>query len=374
MSIPAGTMAAWAEQQAADTAPNSHAGPHLAVVTMANVVPERVSWLWPGRIPFGKITVLDGDPNLGKSTVTLDLAARVSTGSPLPTGERPRRGAVLLLSAEDGAGDTIRPRLEASGADLARIHLLDHVTDEQGPRPVELPTDLPAIEALIVAQGIVLLVVDPFMAFLSGAVNSKTDQDIRRAMHPLKELAERTGVAVLVVRHLNKSGESNALYRGGGSIGIIGAARSGMLVAPDPHDAARRVLAMTKHNLAPPADSLAYRLVPAEPYAVARVQWEGTVASSADDLLVRQEPETPERQEAADFLRAELASGPATWKVLVKRAADQDIKQRTLERARDAMKAAGLVDKRQVGRPGEPGMFWEWFLAEQTPTSPDPGK
>jgi RecA-family ATPase len=209
-------------------------GNGLAVVTMANVLPERVNWLWPGRIPYGKLTVLDGDPGQGKSTVTTDLAARVSTGSPLPTGERPRRGAVLLLSAEDGAADTLRPRLEAAGADLTRVHLLDHVATGDGPRPPELPTDLPAIREVIKRERIALVVVDPLMAFLAETVNTRIDHAVRRALHPLKELAEHTGAGVLVVRHLNKSGEGSALYRGGGSIGIIGAARSGMMVGTDP--------------------------------------------------------------------------------------------------------------------------------------------
>jgi hypothetical protein len=294
----------------------------LATVRADQVKAERVRWVWPGRVPAGKVVVVDGDPGLGKSTVTLDLAARLTTASPLPDGHRPERPmAVLLLSAEDGVADTIRPRLEAAGADLRLVTVVDHVLDEGGPRPVELPADADRIERWCTGYAddpdpaglrVGLVVVDPLMAFLAGEVNAHRDQDVRRALHPLKLLAERTDVAVLVVRHLNKMTGASALYRGGGSIGIVGAARAGLLVGVDPQDPDRRILAVSKSNLAAKPPSLAYRLVEDELYGTAKVAWEGTSDRTAEDLVGRpvDEDEAPALAEACRVLEEVLADGP----------------------------------------------------------------
>jgi len=216
-----------------------------------HVPAERVRWLWPGRIPLGKLTVLDGDPGLGKSTVALDFAARISTASPLPDGTRPEYPQnTILLSAEDAIGDTIRPRLEAAGADLNRVTVVRGVNESDGPRPPVLPGDLASLEALIGEDDASLVIVDPFMAYLAGGIDAHRDQDVRRALHALSATAERTGAALVIVRHLNKAPGGNALYRGGGSIGIIGAARAGMMIAPDRAEERRRSRAGTRSNRA----------------------------------------------------------------------------------------------------------------------------
>jgi len=260
------------------------------LVLVADVDREQVRWLWPGRIPLGKVTVLDGDPGTGKSTLT--IAAKVTTGSPFPDGARPERGDVILLNAEDDIGDTIRPRLEAAGADLARCWVLPDVQPEpdRPPRPPELPADLDAVEGMVKDKQAALVVVDPLMAFLSGQVDSHRDQDIRRVLASLGYMAARTGAAVVIVRHMNK-GQGSALYRGSGSIGIIGAARAGLLVAPDPEDEDRRVLALTKSNLAKMPQALAYRLVDDERYSCARVVWDGVTSHTATDLLRPPDPD-----------------------------------------------------------------------------------
>ena len=344
----------------------------LATIRACHVEPKKVKWLWPGRIPAGKVTVLDGDPGLGKSTITLDLTARLTTASPLPDGHRPEGPiCVLLLSAEDGVEDTIVPRLKVAGADLNKVTIVDHVGDEDGPRPVELPTDAALVErwlasylyaddddAAPVFPG--LVVVDPLMAFLGGQVNAHRDQDVRRALYPLKLLAERTGVAVLVIRHLNKAGGSNPLYRGGGSIGIIGAARAGLLVAPDPDDDQRRILAVSKSNLAAKPPSLAYRLVGDDLYGAARITWQGASDHTADDLLDRPvDRPAPKRDQAEDFLRQALAvdARPVAW--LQKAAKGKGISWDTVKRAKEALEV--IVDRRgEEGRRG--GGAWWWRL------------
>jgi hypothetical protein len=330
------------------------------------VAARKVEWLWPGRIPFGKLTLVDGDPGVGKSTMIVDLAARVTTGSPMP-GETTRRppAAVVMLSAEDDIADTIRPRLEAAGADLERVFILDHVVDGADVRPPELPRDLPLIEAKVDELGALLVSVDPLMAYFGGEIRTGIDHHVRRALHPAKGVAERTRAAFVVARHLNKGSDSGALYRGGGSIGISGAARSVLTVGANPNNPGQYVLAPTKVNLAAKPPSLGYRLVNDELREVPRILWQGAVEVTADALVTRPERETPEQQEAAGFLREELVKGAARWDTVAELARQQDISERTLRRAREAMKAKGEVDKRQHGRPGEPGMFWEWFLVAQ---------
>jgi hypothetical protein len=201
---------------------------------LSGVEPEQVSWPWPSWLTLGMLALVDGDPGLGKSAMTLDLAARVAAGKGFPDGAHYEPAGVVLLTAEDGLADTIRPRLDAAGADTSRILALATVPDENGhDRLLSIPEDIPLIEKGIRRVGARLVVVDPLMAFLSGDTNSHRDQDVRRALAPLAGLAERTGASVLVIRHLNKAAANNPLYRGGGSIGIIGAARMAFVVGED---------------------------------------------------------------------------------------------------------------------------------------------
>src|SRR5918997_1507363 len=169
---------------------------------LSEVEPEQVEWLWPGRLPLGKLAVLDGDPGLGKSALTLDLAARVSGGQELPDGGRCGPAGVVLLSAEDGLEDTIRPRLDAAGADTGGIVALSMIgVGTRAERLVSLTQDLDAVEAALGRGGAALVVIDPLMAFLTGKTDSHKDQDVRRGLAPLAALAERKGAAVLLVRH-----------------------------------------------------------------------------------------------------------------------------------------------------------------------------
>jgi RecA-family ATPase len=270
---------------------------------LSEVEPERVEWFWRGRIPLGKLTLIDGNPGEGKSALTTDLAARKSAGRRWPDGEPCVPGSVVICSAEDGLSDTIRPRLDAAGADPEKVLALATVKDRNGERLLSIPEDLDVIQRGIGRVGAELVIVDPLMAFLSGGHNAHKDQDVRRALAPLAKLAEETGAAVLVIRHLNKGSGGDPLYRGGGSIGIIGAARSALLVARHPHDE-RRVLASLKNNLAEPAPSLAFALVGAANGAV-RVEWKGLTTHTAAALLAV--PTDPEErsalEEATEFLR-----------------------------------------------------------------------
>jgi hypothetical protein len=332
-------------------------GRHENGVVLSSVQPERIKWLWEGRIPYGKLTVLDGDPGLGKSTVTMDLAARLSEGRPLPDGTPTDAAGVVLLTAEDGLADTIVPRLNAARADLNKILALT-IKDEHGDRLLSLPGDLPHLREAIERMGAGLVIIDPLMAFLGGNVNSFKDQDIRLALAPLMMMAEQTGAAIVIVRHLNKSNTGPALYRGGGSIGIIGAARSGLLVAADPDDPARRILAPTKSNLGALAPSLAFSLREA-PNGVAAVTWEGHSSHTAASLLAasgNNEEDKSALEEAKTFLKESLAEGGQWVKQLIMEARQQGISDRTLKRA----KAFLGIKSYRVGTGAEGG--WKWTI------------
>ncbi len=319
-------------------------GKHIAPagptgVLLQDVQSKRVTWLWPGRIPRGKLCILDGDPGLGKSTLALELAARVSVGDAMPgctSGQQEPAGAVLL-SAEDDLGDTIRPRLDAACADVSRIVALRMVPGIDGERPPVLPDDLHQLRAAIERVDAVLVVIDPLMAYLNGKTDAHRDQDVRTVLHRLARLAEETDAAVVCIRHLNKTSGVNPLYRGGGSIGIIGAARAGLIVARDPDDESRRVLASTKNNLSAESESasLAFHLETAS-NGSCRLVWQGPCDHSAADLLaVSANPEDRTvLGEAKDFIRDILAIGPVRATEVQAQAREGDISKRTLQRAK----------------------------------------
>jgi len=337
-------------------------------ILLSEVVPERVRWLWKGRIALGKLNLVDGDPGTGKSAATTDLAARVSVGKPWPDRAACEAGGVVILSAEDGLADTIRPRFDAAGGDPSRAVAVSTVPDAEGnERQIAIPDDLSVIEAAIERVGVVLVIIDPLMAFLPGEVNSHRDQDVRRALAPLARLAERTGAAVVVVRHLNKGTGGNALYRGGGSIGIVGAARSSLLIAKDPEDDNRRVLASIKSNLAAPAPSLVFGLESTESGAVV-VEWKGESDLDACALLSAptDHEERSTAQAAQDFLRDVLSGGPEAVKDIRAQAEEAGLSWRTVERAKAAL-GVRAAREGESGKRG--GGAWVWTLPSIKPAT-----
>ena len=322
---------------------------------LGDIAPRRIEWLWPARVPRGKVTVLDGDPGLGKSLLTLDLAARVTAGREMPeSGNTAEPRGVVLWSAEDDVADTIRPRFDAAQGNADRVALFE-CSDGQLP---SLPDDLPRLEAAARDFDAGLVVIDPLMAALGADVNAHKDADVRRALGPLSRLAERIHTAVLLVRHLNKTlaAGTNPLYRGGGSIGIIAAARAGLLVARDPDDPERRILAATKSNLGPPPPALAFQ-VEANHDGTARIAWLGPSEHDAGSLLATaEEARTTKISEATAWLHSYLGDGPHPQREIVAAAKAAGISGTTLKRAKRLL---GVESERQ------PNLGpWSWRLRD----------
>ncbi|MCX6358402.1 MAG: AAA family ATPase [Armatimonadetes bacterium] len=310
----------------------------------ADITARPVDWVWPRYLARGAITMLEGDPGRGKGFITIDLAARITQGDTMPDGTAGVHGTVLFLTGEDSPEYTERPRLEAAGADLSRVYFLPE--KGQGQR-WDLTSDAEALQTYVRQIGADLLVIDPITEFLP-AVDTHRDNEVRRVLAGLRDIAVHAGCAVLAVRHLNKGAGMAAMYRGGGSIAFTGAARFVFTVGVDPDDKTRRALATTKNNLTQHAPTLLYRITSCGP--VGCVAWEGTSELSADEVL--QTPKERPKDAAEEFLREVLEDGPITQRALEQQADERGISPATLRRAKERLKVQSV----------RTGTVWEWRL------------
>ena len=275
---------------------------------LSDIESEPLQWLWEKRIPRGKLTTLDGDPGLGKSLLTLDLAARITTGRPMPDGTPGVEGSVLLIAPEDSPADTIKPRIEAVGGDPSRIRLLNFAKSTNPKTGQTFESSFTFSEHLhILGKTIeqtqpVLVIIDPLVAVL-GRFSASSDRKIRNILSYLAYRAQNAKCAVLLVRHLNKGSSQNLLYQGGGSIGIIAIARTGLLVTRHPFDEKKRFLVPIKNNLSETACNLAYQVI-ANADNTPSIQWLGTDHASVASFLKRSTPLSPERQAILKILQA----------------------------------------------------------------------
>jgi putative DNA primase/helicase len=293
-------------------------GRRVKLTCAVDLEPCLVDWLWSGRVPLGMITMFAGDPKLGKSYVTLAMAAALSQGLPLPFSDQPERpGSTILMSAEDDPARTIVPRLIAGGADLTKVHVLESVILANGSETLpSLWADIDAITAAAARLGDCrLIVIDPVSAYLKG-VDDNRNAALRGVLTPLNRLAEGLGAAVVLVNHLTKARSTNGKHRVLGSIAYVGACRANHLFVADPHDpTGRRVLMLDNGgNVAPPAPALAYAIE--NRASGPRVEWSCEPVATPDDetlkpreVPVDQAQPPAEHRECDDWLREFLAAG-----------------------------------------------------------------
>lgn len=325
-------------------------GTSLQIVRMADVQPETVRWLWNPYIPLGKLTLVDGDPGIGKSTVLCAVGSAISNGKALPGSEPFDPGNVLMLSAEDGLADTLRPRLDAVEADVSRVFALNQplTFDAEG---------LVRLEASIIEHKSVLVIIDPLFAYTGGKADIYRANECRAISAPLGTIAERQGCAIVAVRHLSKSrGGGHALNAGIGSIDFAAAARSVLLVGQDPDDPSRRAIVHVKSNLAPIGKAVGYTL------DNGRFYWTGESDLTAGRILAAAASEEAQSgvTEAMEFLRSTLSSGSRDNKEIKDEAKHLGISEATLRRAKQRLK----IQARKIGAPNSSSQQWVWELPD----------
>lgn len=291
---------------------------------------KEVAWLWEPFIPFSMITIMEGDPGIGKSFLGMQLATQVSKGGELPDGQKVGRGHVLYLSAEDDAAYTIRPRIDAMGGDPSRIRVQgDFLSlDEKG---------LQALMREVKRKPPDLLILDPLFAYIPTGQDIYKPNVIRQLLSFLKDIAEAGETAVVIIRHLTKAKHSKAIYQGGGSMDVIGAARSAFLVCEHPNDSETKLVVHIKHNIAPRGQTQSYEIA-RDDMGNARFNWLGPSDITIDDLISSEgAPRMSALDEATQFLRVFLKNGPEPSTKVEKEAAARDIAPKTLERARRAL-------------------------------------
>ncbi len=352
-----------------DDAPLPKAGAGLPgepiLQCFADVPPSSVRWLWPGRIALGRLTLLVGRPGEGKSFLTTDLAARVSTGRPWPDGSEGVSGSVIFICAEDDPSDTLRPRLDAHGADVRRTHLLSMVrkTTSEG-RTYDAAFTLsdvgPLERSLQMHPDCRLVVVDPIGSYLGSGTDAYRDSDVRLLLDPVARLAEQYGPAVLLVAHRRKNATvAHADDLALGSRAFTGVARSVWHLTRDAKNRDRRLLLPGKNNLAAEGRGLAFTIAgdpPAVCWQTDPVDMTATEALAAETAGNENNSDRTVRKEAATWLRELLADGPMAVTDVRRQAEDAGFNWRTVQRAKTDLHIRSHRD--QV-----PGA-WQWRLPD----------
>ena len=316
----------------------------VKIIRMSDVELTPVEWLWKPYLPFGKLSVLQGNPGEGKTYFAMHLAAACTNGKLLPNMERMEPFNVIYQTAEDGLGDTVKPRLIEAGADLDRVLVID---DSE----VQLTLSDERIEKAIVENNARLVIIDPIQAYLGADVDMNRANEVRPIFMRLGQVAQRTGCAILLIGHLNKAAGMQSLQRGLGSIDIAAAVRSVMFIGKLKHDPTVRILTHEKSSLAPPGASLAFSLGDEGGF-----RWVGEYDITADEMLSGIEPQRETKtQQAKDLICTLLAGG--------KQVLSEDIDKAALERGipgrtvRDAKRELGDALKSKIVE-GRKKVFW----------------
>ena len=316
----------------------------VKIIRMSDVELTPVDWLWKPYLPFGKLSVLQGNPGEGKTYFAMHLAAACTNGKLLPNMERMEPFNVIYQTAEDGLGDTVKPRLIEAGADLDRVLVID---DSE----VQLTLSDERIEKAIIKNNARLVIIDPIQAYLGADVDMNRANEVRPIFMRLGQVAQRTGCAILLIGHLNKAAGMQSLQRGLGSIDIAAAVRSVMFIGKLKHDPTMRILTHEKSSLAPPGVSLAFSLGDEGGF-----RWVGEYDITADEMLSGIEPQRETKtQQAKDLICTLLAGG--------KQVLSEDIDKAALERGipgrtvRDAKRELGDALKSKIVE-GRKKVFW----------------
>ena len=316
----------------------------LHLINMKDVELQTTQWLWHPYIPFGKLTIIQGDGGCGKTTAALQIAAAVTTGALLPECQHAVGPFdVIFQTAEDGLGDTVKPRLIEAKADTSRVHVIDESFEG-------LSLNDARIEQAIHQTGARLIILDPLQAYLGARIDMHRANEVRPVLQRVGNIAEKYGCAFVVVGHLNKS-SGKSQYRGLGSIDIYSAARSVLTFGKLKDEQYQRAFIHTKSNLAPEGCAIAYELHP-----ITGFRWQGETDVTAAELLgsdfevgYRKKETTINR--AASLLQHELAQCPLPAEEIVRKAEELDISKRTL----DSAKAQLCVKSQKKGNQ----WFWE---------------
>ena len=295
----------------------------LKLIKMSSVDVEEVQWIWYPYIPYGKVTIVQGDPGEGKTTFVLALIALLTQGKPLPEEENGTEPInVIYQTAEDGLADTIKPRLLSVGADCERVLVIDE-------NEVELTLSDERLEQAIKKTDAKVIVLDPIQAYLGGDVDMHRANEIRPIMKRLALLAERTGCAVVLIGHMNKMGGAKSAYRGLGSIDIRAAVRSVLVVGRVKDEPTLRIVAHDKSNLAPEGKSIAFELDPDTGFA-----WKGYCETTVDELLCGNGSLLSKTAQAEKLLKDLLSEGEMLSEEITNQAKELDISNRTLKIAK----------------------------------------
>ena len=326
--------------------------PNLKLINMEQVEVEKIDWLLYPFIPFGKVTIVQGDPGEGKTTMVLQIIAKLTKGEAvLPSGsDEPALEEktmdlepvnVIYQTAEDGLGDTIKPRLLSAGADCSRVMVIDD--NDQALTMMDA-----RLEEAIIKTKARLVVLDPIQGFLGAAVDMHRANEIRPLMKRVAVLAEKYHCANILIGHMNKNSNGKTSYRGLGSIDFQAAARSVLIVGRIKDEPEIRVVCHVKSSLAPEGKSIAFRLDKDTGF-----EWIGEYDISADDLLSG-DNRGQKIHEAKEFLKEILVSGSVAQTKVAEEAESRGIKKKTLWNAKKELE----IESVKIGNQ------WFWMLPE----------
>lgn len=323
----------------------------LKLIHMEDVVSKEVEWLWYPYIPYGKITIIEGDPGEGKTTLVLKLAAALSRGLPLPCDDDKEYEPIHIIyqTAEDGIEDTIKPRLEKAGADCSMIRVIDE-TDK------ELSMTDDRLEQAIIETKARLIIIDPIQAYIGATVDMHRANEIRPVLKHLGIIAEKHNCAIILIGHMNKASGSKSTYRGLGSIDIQATARSVLLIARLRDKPNIRIMAHDKSSLAPAGDAIGFEMT--EDNGMVCI---GPYDITIDELLSCNEGRGKKKLDIAEnFIKEYFGSNKVIpSNEIMMEAVKRSIKRNTLLLAK---KKLGITSDKEKAEDGT--IYWTWVMPE----------